>query len=83
MHLSCTQPRKELKTLGCLDAPSTPDPPLAPLDRPTSPDAALPQYLDRRLGSEDEHGAAAVANPPSASTPEQIEGGSLVVEGEE
>lgn len=51
--------------------------------RPTAPDAALPQNLDRRLGGEDEHGAAAVANPPSASTPGQFEGDFLVVEGEE
>lgn len=74
MHFSSTQPREELKTHGCLDVPSTPAPPLAPLHRPTSPDAALPQYLDRRLGGEDEHGTAAVANPPSASTPGQFRG---------
>lgn len=83
MHFSSTQPREELKTHGCLDAPSTPAPPLAPLHRPTSPDAALPQYFDRRLGGEDEHGTAAVANPPSASTPGQFEGDYLVVQGEE
>ena len=31
-------------TLGCLDAPTVPEPPTEPVDRPSSPDQAVPQY---------------------------------------
>ena len=37
--------RVEPKTLGCLSARTIPDPPAEPLDRPTSPNVALPQHL--------------------------------------
>lgn len=40
-----SHPREELKTLDCLDALTTPNPPVESLDRPTSPDVALPQHL--------------------------------------
>lgn len=74
---------KSSRPSGGLDALTTPDPPVEPLDRPTSPDVALPQHLDGRVVGEDEHGAAAVASPPSARTPllrQQSEASSSVLE---
>jgi len=85
-HLLSSLRREELKTVRGLDALTTPNPPVEPLDRPSSPDVALPQHLDRRVVGEDEHGAKAVASPPSASTPllrQQSDAGSSVLkEGE-
>jgi hypothetical protein len=68
-HLLSSHSREELKTLGCLDASSIPEPPIEPLDRSASTNVAPPQYLCARVSSEDDHAAAAVASPPSASTP--------------
>ncbi len=75
--------REELKILRDLDTLTAPDPLVEPLDRPTSPDVALPQHSDGRVVYEDENGAAAVASPPGASTPllrQQSEAGSSVLE---
>ena len=47
----------------------TSEPTTAPVDRPTSPDTALPQQLYTRTVREDDRAAAVVANPPSASPP--------------
>lgn len=61
--------REDPKALGCLDATTTLDASVKPLDRPTSLDVALPQHLYRRVIGEDEHGTAMVITSPSASTP--------------
>ncbi len=44
----------------------TSEPTTEPIDRQTSPSAALTQHLCERLVGEDDYGAAAVASPPSA-----------------
>lgn len=62
-------PREEPKALGCLDATTTLDASVEPLERPTSLDVALPQHLYGRVVGEDEHGTAMVVTSPSASTP--------------
>jgi len=85
-HLLSSHLREEPKTLGGLDTLVAPDPPVQPLDRPTSPDVAPPQYPDGRVGGEDDKGARAIASPPSASTPPlipQSEAGPLILEEEE
>ena len=77
--------KEDLKTLGGLNAPNTPDPPTKPLDRPISPDVAIPQYSDGRVVDKDNSRAAAVASPSSASTPplpQQPEAGPSVFEEE-
>lgn len=68
-HLLSSHPREELKTLGGLDALTTPEPPVEPLDRPTSPDVAPPQHPDRLIVGEQDNGAPAFASPPRVSTP--------------
>ena len=47
----------------------TPVPSTKPIDRPTSPNAVLPQQLYTRSVGENDRGAAAVAKFPSASPP--------------
>ena len=81
-----SHPREELKTYGCADALTTPDPSVEALDRPTSPDVAPSQRLDGRVGGEDEHEAPAAASPltPSISLlPRQSEARSSVFEEED
>lgn len=68
-HLRSSHLREDPMILDCLDGPTTTTKSSTrPLDRPTSPSAALPQHPCRRVVGEDEHGAAAVASPPSAIT---------------
>ena len=51
-----------------MDALITPNPPVEPFDRPTSPDVAPPQHPDRLIVSEQDNGAPAVASPARAIT---------------
>jgi len=85
-HLLSSHPREELKTLGGLDALTTPDPPVEPLHRPTSLDVAPPQHSDQLIVGEQDNGAPAVASPPRVSTPpplQQSEAAPLVLREEE
>ena len=66
--LLSTHPMEESKTPGCVDAPTDPDPPTDPLDRPPFPDVARPQHRSGRVVREDDYGAPPVAGPPSATT---------------
>ena len=75
--------REKLKAFKGLDALTALDPPVEPLDRSYSPNVALPQHSDGGAVAMDEHGAAAVANTPSASAFLQSEVGPLVLEKEE
>lgn len=52
-----------------MDAPTDPDPPTDPLDRPPSSDVAQPQQHSGRVVREDDHGADPVAGPPNATNP--------------
>lgn len=65
--LQSSAPREQAKAHGCSSTHATER--TAPVDRPTSPRIALPQHPDRRVVSEDDHRAAAVASPPSDITP--------------
>jgi len=66
--LQSSHPREQVKTHGCLST-STTEPTIEPIDRPTSQNTVLPQRPCGRVVSEEDHGAAAVAGPPSAITP--------------
>ena len=66
-HLS-SHPKEEPKTLDYFDVPTIPDSPTKPF-HPSTSSAAPPQYTTRRVIREDDHGAAPVANHPSAITP--------------
>jgi len=64
----------------------TAEPSTEPIDRQTSPSAALPQHLYGQIVGEDDHRAAVVAIPPSASAPllsQQSKAGPLVPEEDE
>ena len=61
-------PNEQAEAHGCLSIQTT-EPIAEPIDRPTSPSAALPQHLHKRIVSEDDDGAAVIANPPSVITP--------------
>lgn len=68
-HLLNRHARKDPKVLGCLDALNVPEPLTNPLDRSTfSPEVALSQHPRGEIAGEDDHGPAAVASPPTAST---------------
>ena len=68
-HLLSSPPKEEPKPLGASDAPAAPDPPVELLDRPTSPDIALPLYSDGWVVDEDKYGVLAVLSPFKASIP--------------
>ncbi len=60
------RPGKQAEIHGGLST-HTSKPTTEPIDRPTSPSAALPQYPYGRVIGEDDHGAVVVASPPSAN----------------
>ncbi|KAL8794447.1 MAG: hypothetical protein Q9182_007623 [Xanthomendoza sp. 2 TL-2023] len=67
--LFSSHPIEDPKTPGCINACTDSDLHINPLDQPHSLDVARPQHHTGRVVREDDRGADAVANPPSATTP--------------